>query len=52
MGVSSGYWDPSIDGLQNKRVPTNGMKKKTEEDFEVDNGMTWSRRALALIATF
>jgi len=41
LGVSSGYWDPSVDGLQNKRVPTNGMKKKTEEDFEVDNGMSW-----------
>lgn len=31
-GVSDGYYDPSVDGLV-KGVPSNGMAKKTAEDF-------------------
>jgi long-chain acyl-CoA synthetase len=31
-GVAAGYYDPSVDGLV-KGIPSNGMAKKTAEDF-------------------
>jgi len=39
-GVSSGYYDPSLDGLK-EGVPSNGMSKKTKEDFFEEDGWFW-----------
>jgi len=39
-GVSSGYWDPSVDD-KTRTVPSNGMAKKNAEDFLLDNGYYW-----------
>merc|ERR1719484_249852 len=44
LGVSSGYWDPSIDGLQNKRVPTNGMKW-----FKTGDIGSWEKGKLKIV---
>jgi len=42
-GVSPGYYDPAVNGLK-KGVPSNGMSKKTKEDFftEKSGERTWS----------
>jgi len=37
-GVSPGYYDPSVDGLVSG-MSSNGMKKKTAEDFAVVDGV-------------
>merc|ERR1712137_321887 len=39
-GVSPGYYDPSVNGLK-KGVPSNGMAKKTAEDFFKEDGWSW-----------
>lgn len=39
-GVSPGYYDPSVDGLR-PGVPSNGMAKKTAEDFFQADGWSW-----------
>jgi len=38
--VSNGYYDPSVSGLK-PGVPSNGMKKKTDEDFFQEGGWSW-----------
>eukprot|EP00971_Amphidinium_carterae_P298747 5935559-Amphidinium_carterae.1 len=39
-GVSIGYYDPSLHGLK-ADVPTNGMGKKTEEEFFKEGQWSW-----------
>jgi long-chain acyl-CoA synthetase len=39
-GVSLGYFDPSVNGLK-KGIPSNGMSKKTEEEFFEEDGWSW-----------
>jgi len=39
-GVSPGYFDPSIHSLK-KGTPSNGMAKKTAEDFFTEDGWSW-----------
>lgn len=39
-GVSKGYYDPSVHGLR-KGVKSNGMDKKTKEDFFEEDGWSW-----------
>lgn len=39
-GVSVGYWDPSKHGLK-EGVPSNGMAKKTEEEFFTEDDWSW-----------
>jgi len=39
-GVSIGYYDPSVNGLKSG-IPSNGMAKKTEEDFFMEDGWSW-----------
>jgi len=39
-GVSSGYYDPSVDDPK-RGVPTNGMAAKTQEDFLLEDGYYW-----------
>jgi len=38
--VSMGYYDPSVNGFKSG-VPSNGMKKKTAEDFFQEDGWSW-----------
>jgi len=38
--VSLGYYDPAVDGLK-KGVPSNGMEKKTKEEFFQEDGWSW-----------
>jgi long-chain acyl-CoA synthetase len=38
--VSSGYYDPSTNGLKSG-IPSNGMSKKTKEDFFQEDGWSW-----------
>lgn len=44
-GVSPGYYDPSVNGVESKRgkVPSNGMSKKTEEEFHKEGEWSWFR---------
>jgi len=37
-GVSPGYYDPSVDD-KTRSLPSNGMLKKTQEDFFVEDGV-------------
>jgi len=39
-GVSSGYYDPAVNGLK-KGVPSNKMEAKTKEDFFQEDGWWW-----------
>lgn len=39
-GVSPGYYDPSLHGLK-RGLPSNGMAKKTSEDFFQEDGWNW-----------
>jgi long-chain acyl-CoA synthetase len=39
-GVSPGYYDPSVNGLI-PGLPSNGMAKKTKEDFFKEDGFSW-----------
>jgi len=39
-GVSPGYYDPSVDGLV-EGLPSNGMTKKTHEEFFREDGWSW-----------
>lgn len=39
-GVSLGYYDPSVYGLR-PGVPSNGMAKKTNEEFFKEDGWSW-----------
>jgi len=39
-GVSPGYYDPSKNGLK-PNIPSNGMAKKTTEEFFQDDGWSW-----------
>jgi len=39
-GVSTGYYDPSVNGLK-KDVPTNKMSSKSKEEFFVEDGWSW-----------
>jgi len=39
-GVSPGYYDPSVNGLV-KDVASNGMGKKTTEEFFIEDGWSW-----------
>lgn len=39
-GVSKGYYDPAENGLK-KGIPSNGMAKKTREDFFMEDGWSW-----------
>jgi len=39
-GVSPGYYDPAFNGLK-KEVPSNGMNKKTKEEFFIEDGWSW-----------
>jgi len=39
-GVSLGYYDPSVNGIK-QNVPTNGMAKKTQEDFFMEGKWSW-----------
>jgi len=39
-GVSPGYYDPSQNGLK-QGIPSNGMAKKTTEEFFQDDGWSW-----------
>mmetsp|Transcript_31287 Transcript_31287/g.92913 ORF Transcript_31287/g.92913 Transcript_31287/m.92913 type:complete len:811 (+) Transcript_31287:91-2523(+) len=39
-GVSPGYFDPSANSLV-KNMPSNGMAKKTKDDFFVEDGWSW-----------
>jgi len=38
--VSPGYYDPSVNGLKSG-VPSNGMSKKTSEEFFNEDGWSW-----------
>jgi long-chain acyl-CoA synthetase len=38
--VSTGYYDPSVNGLR-PGMPSNGMKKKSDEDFFQEDGWSW-----------
>lgn len=38
--MSVGYYDPSVHGLVSG-VPSNGMSKKTSEDFFMEDGWSW-----------
>merc|ERR1719262_559735 len=38
-GITPGYYDPSVHS--GKRLPSNGMQKKNEEDFEKDGKYQW-----------
>lgn len=39
-GVSSGYWDPSVDD-KGRTVPSNGMSEKNDEEFHLEDGYYW-----------
>lgn len=39
-GVSPGYYDPSVSGLK-PGVPSNGMAKKSTEEFFTEDGWSW-----------
>jgi long-chain acyl-CoA synthetase len=39
-GVSPGYYDPSVNS-NTKGIPSNGMAKKTKEDFFSEDGWSW-----------
>jgi len=39
-GVSCGYYDPHVNGVK-PGIPSNGMAKKTEEDFFQEDGWSW-----------
>merc|ERR1712048_933746 len=38
--TTSGYYDPSVNGLRSF-IPSNGMLKKTKEDFFEEDGWSW-----------
>jgi len=39
-GVSPGYYDPAVSGLK-AGLPSNGMQKKTKEEFFKEDGWSW-----------
>eukprot|EP00933_Yihiella_yeosuensis_P072334 TRINITY_DN8069_c2_g1_i1.p1 TRINITY_DN8069_c2_g1~~TRINITY_DN8069_c2_g1_i1.p1 ORF type:complete len:798 (+),score=175.38 TRINITY_DN8069_c2_g1_i1:130-2394(+) len=41
-GTSPGYYDPAIHALK-EGIPSNGMAKKSKEDFFEENGISWFR---------